>query len=122
MSRSYTQQNESSEASADSGSQTRIPMATRLIEPDRRAVDCILDGQASAPDAGDSLPCFDASAQLRFQQRVAAVQRWFALVGAMPAEDPSPDLMLRTMDRLDQVRAAQAASAAPENASPSASL
>lgn len=114
MSRSYTQQNESNEASADSGSQTRIPMATRLIEADRRAVDCILDGQASAPEAGDSLPCFDANAQLRFQQRVAAVQRWFALIGAMPAEDPSPDLVLRTLNRLDQVRAAQGSTASED--------
>ena len=116
MIRSYTQQNESSE-SADSSSQTRIPMATRLIEADRRAVDCILDGQSSAPEAGDSLPCFDGSAQLRFQQRVAAVQRWLALLGAMPAEDPSPDLMVRTLNRLDQVRAAQAGSATTDGTS-----
>lgn len=90
-------------------------MATRLIEADRRAVDCILDGQASAPEAGDSLPSFDPISQLQFQQRVAAVQRWFALVGAMPAENPSPELVLRTLNRLDQVRAAQAATASPED-------
>lgn len=122
MSRSYTQHNESSDVSADSGSQTRIPMATRLIEADRRAVDCILDGQASGPETGDSLPSFDATAQLRFQQRVAAVQRWFTLLNAMPAEDPSPDLILRTLNRLDQMRAAQAASAPSEGASPSARI
>jgi hypothetical protein len=112
---SHTHSNESSETSADSGSQPRIPMATRLIEADRRAVDCILDGQASAPDAGNSFPSFDPVAQIQFQHRIAAVQRWFALMGVMPAEDPSPDLLLSTLNRLDQLRAAQAAGAPPED-------
>ena len=115
MSRGYTQQNESSQASVDSGSHSRIPMATRLIEEDRRAVDCILDAQTFTPETGESSPSFDLGAQLRFQQRVAAAQRWFTLLGAMPTEDPSPDLILRTLNRLDQLRAAQAAIAAPDD-------
>ena len=115
MSRSYTQRNESSETSVDSVLQTRNHMATRLIEPDRRAVDCILDAQSCEPGSGDSVPSFDPNAELRFQQRVATAQRWLALLGAMPSEDPSPDLIVNTLSRLDQLRASEAVSPMPQD-------
>ena len=116
MSRSYTQRNESNETSVDSVLQPRNHMATRLIEPDRRAVDCILDAQACVAESGESAASFDPHAELRFQQRVATAQRWLALLGAMPSEDPSPDLIFNTLYRLDQLRASEAVSLSPQDA------
>jgi hypothetical protein len=76
----------------------------------------MLDGQDSSCDAGQSQRPFDPISQLQFQQRVATIQRWLALMGAMPAEEPSPDLVTRTLHRVDEARAAQAAEASPDQA------
>ena len=69
-------------------------MTKRLGESDRRAVDLLLDRTT----AGEG---FVAHAQLTTEPGLQGVQRVLSLLERMPAEEPSADLMARTMARIE---------------------
>jgi hypothetical protein len=74
---------------------TETPMNAKLTEPDRRAVDFLLDGDSSAaretcsPLAGSS-----------FMERVHSVQRLLSLLDSMPTEEPPANLLLATLQHM----------------------
>lgn len=66
-------------------------MDARLTDPDRRAVDFLLDG--------DESPLENASPMARnaFMDRVQAVRRVLSLLNSLPTEQPSSRLLETTM-------------------------
>jgi hypothetical protein len=72
-------------------------MAT-LREADARAVDLLLDRAAAV--RGDGGMQFAHQAGVSNEQ-VAAVERVLNLLHVMPAGEPSPDLVRRTLQRID---------------------
>jgi hypothetical protein len=71
-------------------------MSKKLSDDDRRAVDLLLDrsgnGQASyATPAGAAL-----------HQRLQNAEKLLQVLAAMPAIDPAPDLVARTMRRIEE--------------------
>ena len=73
----------------------------RLADQDRHAIDLILDhGAASVTDAGGAFVAPPTGDEMR--QRVAGIDTILAVLGTMPAQEPSPDLVARTMRRIDQ--------------------
>jgi hypothetical protein len=65
-------------------------MPTRLTQEDRNAIDALLDKNASGY-AGKTV----SADHLRAAEKVLNV------LGACPAEEPSSDLVARTMNRID---------------------
>lgn len=73
-------------------------MMKRLGDDDAMAVDLLLD-YGNKPDDGNSgyvLPVGDAVAK-----RIGAVETVLRLLAEMPAPDPSPDLVQRTLRRIN---------------------
>jgi len=73
-------------------------MSRKLSDEDRRAVDLLLDhgiSQSGITRVAGAVP----------QKRLAAAERVLKLIGQMPAEEPSIDLVAATMERLDRATA-----------------
>lgn len=69
-----------------------------LRDGDARAVDLLLDRAASA--SGDGGMQFAGQADVSTEQ-LAAAEHMLKLLHVMPAADPAPDLLRRTMERID---------------------
>ena len=99
----------------------------KLNEQDARAVDIVLDGQAGATDdrPGDGASAHAASAPVGYQQpptpgsavtpmnddlakRVTKADELLKLLDYLPAEEPSDDLVQRTLERVTRDRQGQA--------------
>lgn len=72
-----------------------VSMNARLNENDRGAVDFLLNGDSHVAERESSPMAHNA-----FMERVSAVRRLMSLLDAMPADEPSKDLLEATMRRL----------------------
>jgi hypothetical protein len=79
-------------------------MSMTLRSSDARAVDLILDRAATAQRGAATLFAGDAGVS---GEQVAAVERVLDLLGAMPAAEPAPDLVRRTLERIGSDTGAQ---------------
>jgi len=73
-------------------------MNRKLSDEDRRAVDLLLDHGVTSGGitrVASAVP----------QRRLAAAERVLKLIGQMPADEPSIDLVATTMDRVDRATA-----------------
>jgi hypothetical protein len=91
-------------------------MRKQLGDTDRKAVDLVLNHQPmesqnshhpsvplqSPRDAGHSQALFIPLANADLQQHVRGVERILRLLQAMPSDEPSGDLLKRTLDRIKQ--------------------
>ncbi len=78
-------------------------MSYRLSEDDQRAVDLILDQQISAGGRKPAGGHHDgAAAPATVATRLQAVERVLTALDAMPATEPSDDLLARTLRRVAQ--------------------
>jgi hypothetical protein len=68
-----------------------------LIEPDRRAIDLLLNNAASAH--------MTAPAEPVSQRRLEAARKLLARLDQMPPIEPPVGLMKKTMERIDQAAA-----------------
>lgn len=76
-------------------------MSVRLRDADARAVDLLLDRAVSAHTNGDGQPVlFAASPGGVSNEQIAAVERVLKLLDVMPASDPAPDMLRRTVERI----------------------
>jgi hypothetical protein len=75
-------------------------MTKRLGESDRRAVDLLLDRSAGAEN-GNGTGGYVAHAQPVTEPGLQSVQRVLSLLDLMPADEPSADLMTRTLARIE---------------------
>ena len=75
-------------------------MTKRLGESDRRAVDLLLDRSAGAGN-GNGNGGYVAHAQPATEPGLQSVQRVLSLLELMPADEPSADLMARTLARIE---------------------
>ena len=75
-------------------------MTKRLGESDRRAVDLLLDRSAGAEN-GNGNGGYVAHAQPATEPGLQSVQRVLSLLDLMPADEPSADLMTRTLARIE---------------------
>jgi len=74
-------------------------MFKQLSDDDRRAIDLMLNRMRQA-EAGATV--FAGSDGVVPQERLAAVQKVFALLDELPAEDPPEDLVARTLKRVNE--------------------
>ena len=81
-----------------------IGMSMTLRSSDARAVDLILDRAATAQGGAGMLFAGDAGVS---GEQVAAVERVLDVLGAMPAPEPAPDLLRRTLARVGSDTGAQ---------------
>ena len=75
-------------------------MTKRLGDSDRRAVDLLLDRSTDAVN-GDGNGQFVAHAQPGTEPGIQSVQRVLSLLDLMRADEPSADLMTRTLARIE---------------------
>jgi CMP-2-keto-3-deoxyoctulosonic acid synthetase len=75
-------------------------MTRKLSEEDRRAVDLLLDHGASHSGV-------TRVAHAVAQKRLTAAERVLKLLGQMPADEPSIDLVAATMEQVDRATAGQ---------------
>lgn len=76
-------------------------MTMRIVEQDRQAIDLMLDHGTTGDGARTSgFVAPPSSDELR--HRVAGIGRILSLLGETPAESPPPDLVARTLRRIDQ--------------------
>ncbi len=77
-------------------------MTKRLVESDRRAVDLLLDRSTHASNGdGSGSGTYVGHAQPSAEPGIQSVQRVLNLLDLMPADEPSADLMMRTLARID---------------------
>ena len=74
-------------------------MTKRLGDSDRRAVDLLLDRPTTVN--GDGNGHFVAHAQPGTEPAIQSVQRVLSLLDLLPADEPSADLMTRTLARIE---------------------
>jgi len=74
-------------------------MARKLSHEDSRAIDLLLDrnGQDGAVAGSSTLK----SVRMNMKSRLRAADRLLRILGQMPAAEPPPDLVLRTLQRID---------------------
>src|SRR5688500_12708018 len=73
-------------------------MTKRLGDSDRRAVDLLLDRSMGAVDGNGR---FVAHAHPGTEPGIQSVQRVLSLLDLMPADEPSADLVTRTLARIE---------------------
>jgi len=73
-------------------------MKPKLKDEDRRALDLLLDRSPTA--AGRTAPVF-AAADAGVRERLPRVQKVLHLLDALPVEEPSQDLVARTMEFIE---------------------
>jgi hypothetical protein len=71
------------------------PLNARLTDPDRRAVDFVLDGDSSASQEMTS-PAGSAS----FMERVNSVRQLLNVLESLPAEEPPTNLVAATLNQV----------------------
>jgi hypothetical protein len=71
-------------------------VAARLADPDRRAVDFLLDGDSSASQEMVASPM----AQAAFMERVNVVRDLLSALDSMPVEEPGANLIEATLRRI----------------------
>jgi|SRR5687768_2924874 len=77
-------------------------MTKRLGDSDRRAVDLLLDRSTGAVDGdGNGNGRFVAHAHPGTEPGIQSVQRVLSLLDLMPADEPSADLVTRTLARIE---------------------
>ena len=77
-------------------------MTKRLGESDRRAVDLLLDRSTGVGNGnGNGNGGYVAHAQPATEPGLQSVQRVLSLLDLMPADEPSADLMARTLARIE---------------------
>jgi hypothetical protein len=69
-----------------------------LRNADARAVDLLLDRAATAQGNGAMLFATEPGVS---NEQIAAVEKVLNLLDVMPAAEPAPDLLRRTLDRID---------------------
>lgn len=87
-------------------------MARTLSHEDGRAIDLLLDqnGQVAPVSAG-SFGSFNVkSGKMNMKTRLRAADRMLRMLSHMPAAEPSPDLVRRTLQRIDETPALSPAS------------
>jgi hypothetical protein len=98
-------------------------MTRKLNEADRAAVDMLFDrinaasngGRSNGGNGGDGVVTM---ANAVAEERLSAVTRILATLEAMPAPEPSPDLAVRTLQRVARASGMPASMAAPATAAP----
>ena len=75
-----------------------VHMLQRLGDEDGRAVDLLLDQTANA----GQIPMYAAAGNHGFEKRVNSVSGLLRLLDEMPAAEPPADLMVRTLQRIEQ--------------------
>lgn len=78
-------------------------MTKRLGESDRRAVDLLLD-RSSGAAAGNGNAGYVTHAQPASEPATQGVQKVLQLLDLMVADEPAPDLVSRTLGRIDGSR------------------
>jgi hypothetical protein len=78
-------------------------MRTRLDNEDRRAVDLLLERASGIGDTPPVELLFKAPVIGNFERRIDAVDKLLELLDNMPADDPPPDLVGRTLQRISEV-------------------
>jgi hypothetical protein len=76
-------------------------MSIRLYPEDCHAIDLLLD-QGTRAAGGNLGRSITASASSIAQDRLAAVQRVLGLLELMPAPQPPPDLIKKTLARIEE--------------------
>ena len=76
-------------------------MSRKLSDDDRRAVDMVLDQQLSPDALGSGRAGFAPPSADEFRLRLRRVRDVLGLLQAMPAPEPSSDLVARTMQRIN---------------------
>ena len=79
-----------------------VHMSKQLGDGDGRAIDLVLD--RGSTDASDQAAFIPPSGD-GFENRVRKVESILRLLSFMPAPDPSPDLVMRTLERVAQFKA-----------------
>jgi hypothetical protein len=92
-------------------------MTRKLSDADRAAVDMIFDrinaagnGVHAGGNGGDGFVPMSGAVP---EERLSAVQRILSALEQMPAPEPSPDLVVRTLQRVARTGDAAAATMAP---------
>ena len=77
-------------------------MTRKLDEADRAAVDMLFDriNAASNGNGGNSSDRYVAMTGAVSEGRIQAVEKVLQLLSQMPAPEPSPDLAVRTLNRI----------------------
>ncbi|HZL33718.1 MAG TPA: hypothetical protein VFC78_00325 [Tepidisphaeraceae bacterium] len=76
-------------------------MKIKLRDEDRRAIDLLLDRSAAAAGKATGASVF-AVADAAVNARVAPIQKILHLLDAMPAEEPSRNLLARTLRHIER--------------------
>ena len=78
-------------------------MSKKLGDDDRRAVDLLLDesaGNGKARGNGNGQGGYASSVDPALHQRLQAAEKVLQLLAEMPAPEPSPDLVAKTLRRI----------------------
>jgi hypothetical protein len=96
-------------------------MFKRLGDDDRRAVDLLLERPNGVGDTPSVEQLFRAPVQGSFERRLEAVENLLSVLDEMPSEEPPPQLLARTLQRIREAELHPTASAeAITTSSPSA--
>src|SRR5438067_2111843 len=78
-------------------------MAKKLRHEDSRAVDLLLDRSLTATGHATAAGSLSVkNGKNNFRNRLNAADRMLRVLNLMPASDPSPDLVQRTLQRIEQ--------------------
>jgi hypothetical protein len=78
-------------------------MVKRFSDDDRRAVDLLLERPNGVGDTPSVEQLFRAPVQGSFERRLEAAEKLLSLLDEMPAEEPPPQLVARTLQRIREV-------------------
>jgi hypothetical protein len=76
-------------------------MTRKLSDDDRKAVDLLLDQQLSPDAMGGGRAGFAPPSTDALRARLRNLQTVLGVLSALPAEEPSSDLVARTMSRIE---------------------
>lgn len=78
-------------------------MVKRLSDDDRRAVDLLLERPNGVGDTPSVEQLFRAPVQGSFERRLEAAEKLLSLLDEMPTEEPPPQLVARTLQRIREL-------------------
>src|SRR5947208_11490841 len=81
----------------------KCPMRKRLDDEDRRAVDLLLERPNGVGDTPPVEQLFRAPVGSGFERRLDAAEAVLSLLDRMPADDPPPDLVANTLQRIREI-------------------
>jgi hypothetical protein len=95
-------------------------MRKQLGDEDGRAVDLLLDGSSNAggiANGGNGQGSFAAAVGASFHQRLQSAEKVLQVLAEMPVQEPSVDLVAKTMRRIEEANLRNPASQPPLPAS-----